>query len=113
MKLLIAAGFIILANILAWFQTNGQFVWESWKDNPWISVLPMAIPTGFCFCFATKYIVEETNELWAAKFMCFGISYLVFPILTWWLMNESMLTAKTLTCTFLSVIIVYIQVFWK
>jgi hypothetical protein len=37
----------------------------------------------------------------------------VFPILTWWLLKESMFTPKTMVCIALSFLIVCIQVFWK
>jgi hypothetical protein len=42
--------------------------------------------------------------------VAFGISYLIFPALTWYFLNESMFTWKTMTCILLSFIILYIQV---
>lgn len=108
------AGLLVaLANVLAWFQTNGQFVWDSWKDNPWVSIIPLAIPTGLCYWHSTRLIMQETNELWSARFISLGISYLVFPILTYVMLKESMFTPKTLTCTFLAFIIVLIQIYWR
>jgi hypothetical protein len=43
----------------------------------------------------------------------FGVSYFTFPFLTWWLLNESMFTTKTMLCVALSFIIVAIQLFWR
>ena len=57
--------------------------------------------------------VDATQEAWAARMLGFGMSYLTFPFLTWWLLNESMFTTKTMLCVFLSIMIVGIQLFWK
>jgi hypothetical protein len=38
---------------------------------------------------------------------------LTFPFLTWYFLNESMFTTKTMLCVLLSAIIVGIQLFWK
>jgi hypothetical protein len=34
-------------------------------------------------------------------------------MLTWLIMKESMFTAKTMTCVFLSIVILTIQIAWK
>jgi hypothetical protein len=57
--------------------------------------------------------VDATHEAWAARMLGFGMSYLTFPFLTWWLLHESMFTTKTMLCIFLSIMIVGIQLFWK
>jgi hypothetical protein len=41
------------------------------------------------------------------------MSYLTFPLLTWWLLNESMFTMKTMLCVTLSFMIIAIQLGWK
>jgi len=71
------------------------------------------LPVGLCFWYATKLIFEETGAAWSGRFVGFSASYFVFPILTWALLHESMLTAKTLTCVFLSCLILGVQLFWK
>ena len=43
--------------------------------------------------------------------LVFCMSYLTFPILTWWLLHESMFTTRTLLCIFLSFCIMGVQ-FW-
>tara|TARA_R110000751_G_scaffold46421_4_gene104498 strand:+ start:346 stop:531 length:186 start_codon:yes stop_codon:yes gene_type:complete len=60
-----------------------------------------------------KFAVEEMGEAWGPRLLGFGLSYLVFPFLTYYYFGESVFSPKTLICIILSVIIVGIQVFWK
>jgi len=113
MKILIGSLFFIIGNILAWFQFNSQFVWEWWKDKPILPNVIFAIPMGLCFWYAVKYIVEDTGLLWTSKLVGFGVSNVIFAILTYALLKESILVPKTLICLFLSVVIIGIQVTWK
>ena len=108
-------GFLLftIGQILIWLNVNSQFVWEWWKDKPLLTSLIYSVPTSMIFWYASKSIVEQTGEIWSARFVGFGASYLVFPLMTYYLANESMFTFKTLTCTFLSVIILCIQIFYK
>jgi hypothetical protein len=106
-------GLFILGHIFAWFQLNSQFVWEWWQDKPFVAVGIYSVPVGTCFWYATKLIVDETGAAWSSRFLGFAASYFVFPLLTYALLNESMLTPKTLACIFLSTLIVAVQLFWK
>jgi hypothetical protein len=112
MKIALGVMFFTVGNILAWFQFNSQFVWDWWKDRPILSNVIFAIPMGICFWYAIKNIVEETGLLWSSKIIGFGVSNVVFAILTYALMKESIFTTKTLICILLSVIIIWIQI-WK
>ena len=112
-KFFLGFGLYVLGHIFAWFQLNSQFIWDWWQDRPMTAVLIFAVPVGLSFWFATHNMYEAMNELWGPRLVAFGASYLVFPILTWYFANESMFTPKTLTCIFLSFLIVTIQLFWK
>ena len=112
-RLLYGALLFVTGQALAWFQLNSQFVWEWWKDKPFVALACYSIPVGLSFWTGTKLIYEETQELWAGRFIAFGVSYFVFPLLTWWLHSESPLTAKTLVCTGLSAAIVAIQLYGR
>ena len=105
--------FFILGNIIAWFQFNSQFAWPWWKDRPLTAQLIFAIPMGMCFWYAAKYIVEDSGELWTSKLVGFGASNLIFPILTYAIMKESMFTVKTMACLALSGLIIIIQFYFK
>tara|TARA_R100000152_G_C6737297_1_gene161367 strand:- start:268 stop:609 length:342 start_codon:yes stop_codon:yes gene_type:complete len=113
MKITLGVMFFIVGNVLAWFQFNSQFVWDWWKDKPIIANLIFAIPMGFCFWYAVKNIVEETGLLWSSKIIGFGVGQVIFAVLTYALMKESIFTTKTLVCILLSIVIIWIQVAWK
>ena len=113
MKTAIGIMLFTVGNILAWFQFNSQFVWDWWKDRPFLSNVIFAIPMGLCFWYAIKYIVEDTGLLWTSKLIGFGVSNVIFAALTYLLLKESILVPKTLICLLLSVIIIGIQITWK
>jgi len=92
---------------------NAQLVWEWWRDKPFVAVVLFSIPAGLCFWLGIKLAYEELGVVWGPRFLMFSLSYLTFPILTWYFLNESMFTAKTMTCVFLSFVIMAIQLFWK
>ena len=108
-------GFLlfIVGQTLAWFQLNSQFVWKWWENKPLLAVVCFGLPVGICFWYATKLIMASTAELWTARFFGFAASYISFPVLTWWLMNESPFTAKTIICSLLAFAIIIIQLFWR
>ena len=103
----------VLANILAWFQFNSQFVWKWFEDRPIMTNCIFAIPMGIIFWHAVKSVVNESGELWTSKLIGFGVGNIVFAILTWYFMKESILTPKTLMSMTLASAIIGIQVFWK
>ena len=94
-NILFACFLFALGQTLGWFQLNAQFVWDWWKDKPILSATLFSIPTGICFWYGIT------------------MSYLTFPVLTWYFLNESMFTAKTMVCVFLSFLIVSVQLFWR
>jgi hypothetical protein len=112
-KILFACTLFAIGQTLGWFQLNSQFVWEWWKDKPILSAIMFSVPTGILFWYGMRIAHEEMNEVWGPRLLIFGMSYLTFPLLTWWLLGESMFTTKTMICIFLSFSIVAVQLFWK
>lgn len=112
-NLYVGIGFFLLANIIAWFQFNAQFVWPYWKDKPLLTNLVLAVPTGVCFWHAVKYIFMYSGEYWTSKLVGFGVSNFVFALMTYFFLKESMFTPKTLSCLTLAMFIIAIQIFWK
>jgi hypothetical protein len=45
----------------------------------------------------------------STRFLFFGLSYLVFPVLAYYFLRESPFTMKTVISTILSITIIYIQ----
>jgi hypothetical protein len=101
-NLCVGVVFFLFANIIAWFQFNGQFLWSEWQDKPFLTNLFLAVPTGMCFWYAVRHI-----------FLYSGDSNFVFAILTYTFLKESMFTPKTLACLILASFIIAIQIFWK
>jgi hypothetical protein len=108
----IIIALFIIGNVLAWFQANSQFLWKWWYDHPITTVLIYSVPTALTFYFGWRYAVEATNSLWSARMIGFGISIVVFGIMSYLLKGEGINT-KTAICLLLSLIIVLIQVLWK
>ncbi len=105
--------FFVIGNILAWFQYNSQFVWKWWQDKPLLSSIIFAIPLGLCFWHAVRSIMLSTGLLWSSKLIGFGVSNVIFGLLTYVFLKESILEPKTVVCLILSCIIIAIQIFWK
>ena len=107
--MILALVYYIAASIGVFFQQNIQYIYPWWKNKEFINVLIFCIPVGYCFLKSWSFFVDETGSLWSARFIFFGLSYLVFPILTYLFLNETPFTLKTLLFTLLSVLIIIVQ----
>jgi len=105
--------FFALGHGFSWFAAYAQFNWEWWEGRVVAPAFLFGTPAVFFFILATKYAFASMGNAWGPRFLGFGMSYVMFPVLTWLIMKESMFTAKTLTCVFLSVVILAIQILWK
>ena len=110
-NLFIGAICYFVLHILLWFSFNLQLM-ESWKDKAFYVMLALAIPASMLSYYGVKYTYSSVGEsAWGARFVGSGMSYLVFPILTWVMLNESMFTLKTMLCVLLSIAIILVQIF--
>jgi len=116
--LLFGSSLIVLLHILVWFSANGQFIkdssLESFFSNHGLAFAMVIGPLiGALGYYGSRLIYEAmSGSVWQIRFIGFGLSYLVFPILTWALLGESMWTAKTMVCILLSFLILAIQVYF-
>jgi len=101
---------LVLANIMAWFQLQGQFVWkDNWFwNNPWTTSL-FGFPVGMMYYYATKYSYMHFGFTWNMRMIGFGIGTIIFGIISWSMLKE-VPTLKTLICILLAVAIILIQV---
>ena len=108
-------GFLLFtaAQTVAWYQLNSQFVWEYWKDKAILSSLLFSVPTALLFWYGTKNIYASSEALWTCRFLGFASGIIVFTVLTWVHMNESIFSLKTALCLLLSFAILAIQVLMK
>jgi hypothetical protein len=112
-NIILAILLTIAAQAFAWLQSNSQFIWEYWKDKPFVSSVVYGIPSSILFWYATNYSYKHFGALWNTRFLVFGLSYVTFPLMTYMLAGESVFTAKTLTCIGLSFFILFLQFYWK
>ena len=110
MNIVLGVSSLVLVHILVWLTTNLQLV-ESWKDSSkiWWVIIGLAIPTSVQAAYATRMLYLSLDSAWSIRFIGFGTSYLIFPVMTWMLLGESMFTLKTLLCIALSIVILMIQ----
>ena len=107
--ILLSIAFFILGHILGWFAGNAQLVWEYWKDKAILSTLLFGTPAGLFFWYGTKFAYESIGSLWSVRFLAAALSYFVFPVLTWYLLDESMFTLKTMLSISLAWAILIVQ----
>ena len=102
----------ILAHIAVFFQLNGQFKWEWFKQNEFILAL-CGVIISFFYIWGTKYTVDAFQGLlWPARFIGFGVGMLVYALGVGYFFKEG-ITNKTFVSLLLCVALVAIQVFWK
>ena len=100
----------IIGSSCVFFQHNLQFINPYFKDKTHILILTMSIPISYLYFYSWTYFVNNSGgSVWAARFIFFGLSYLVYPVLAYVFMHQSPFTLKTILCTILSVVILLIQ----
>ncbi len=107
--LILGIALFFVGQILGWFQLNAQSFSEWWSDKAVFSAIILGVPTSILFWYGWKYVVQETGSAWTARFIASSAGLIIFPILTWVFLDESMFTTKTMICLFLAVLILFIQ----
>lgn len=102
----------MFGQVLGWYQLNLQKFSEWWSDKPLTSAILIGVPTSVAFWYAWQMVSEATDSVWSARFIGSCTGFVVFPILTWYVLGESMFTTKTMICLFLSLLIILIQIFY-
>ena len=102
----------LIGQVVGWFSMNIQFLSEWWQSKPLLTAILMGTPTSICFWYAYKAIVTSTDSAWTARFIGSSTGLIVFPILTWYFLGESMFTTKTMLCFSLAVLIIMIQILY-
>jgi hypothetical protein len=101
-----------IGQVSVWFQSNGQFISEWFKNNSFILSL-FGIPISYVYINATKYGgLAFGGNLWPQRFIGFSVGIMAFAILTNNFLGEG-INLKTGLSLFLSFIIILIQIFIK
>tara|TARA_R100000008_G_scaffold74573_1_gene53443 strand:+ start:174 stop:518 length:345 start_codon:yes stop_codon:yes gene_type:complete len=112
-SLCIGVVMYIIAQTVAWFQTNGAII-SKWMGNNIILMSIVCGPiVGAFFAYGTKYIFEETGKLWVARFLGFASGYMIFIPLTWFFLGETPFTLKNIISIILCCAIIAVQLLMK
>jgi multidrug transporter EmrE-like cation transporter len=112
MQLLKGFIFGLIAQVLTFFQLQGQIKYEWFKNNPLVIAL-IGVPISLLFMYSVRnFVAAYDGQIWPSRLIGFGIGVVVFTVMSHYLFNEP-LTPKTLTCLSLGVVIILIQIFWK
>lgn len=96
--------------VMTFLQHNLQFIDPWYKDKQIYLILLLSYPISFLYYYAWTFFVNEANgSVWSARFVFFGLSYFVYPILTFLCLGETPFTLKTAICTMLSILILLVQ----
>lgn len=111
-KLIIGIIFGIIAQIIIFFQLQGQMKYDILKNNYWLVVF-MGIPASMFFMHSVKnMIIAYNGQMWPSRLIGFSLGSIVFTYFSWYLFNEP-LSTKTIICLILSFAILAIQLFVK
>ena len=112
-NLIIGISLLVTGQILIWYQTNGQFIWESFKKNSLLLALVGGTIISYLFIIGIRYLVVYFDGLlWPPRLIGFGLGMISFTFLTWYYMGE-VVNLKTIISLILAFTLVCIQVFWK
>ena len=110
--LLVGMLFGLIAQVLTFFQLQGQMKFEWFKNNYWLIVL-CGIPISMAFMYSVKsMVIAFDGQMWPSRLIGFSIGAMVFTCLSWLVFSEP-ITLKTFVCLLLSFTILMIQLFWK
>jgi hypothetical protein len=104
--------FFLLAHISGFFQLNLRFINPDLESKALYLACVCSIPITLLFYYGWGMTMEaSSNSAWTSRFVSFGVSYLVFPVLTAVFLGENFFNTKTIICVVLSMLILYIQLF--
>ena len=110
MYLIYSIALLVIANIIAFYQLNGQFIWKDssfWNNGALMSIV--GLPVGYMFFHATKFSYEHFGFIWNMRMIGFGVGTIIFGIMSYGILRE-VPTMKTFICILLAVAIILIQV---
>jgi len=111
MKLIYGMIIVVIAQVIAFFQLQGQSRWLWAKENAFILMF-LGLPISFLYIKSTGLINDYTGQNWPGRLIGQSIGVIIFALLSWLIFKEQM-TLKTMVCVCLSLAVILIQIFWK
>ena len=110
--LLLGMFWFAIGHILVFFQLNGQFKWNWFKQNEFILAC-FGLIISYFYIWGTKYTVEGFGGLlWPTRFVGFAIGISTYALGVSYFFNEG-ITSKTGVSLMLCLLLIAIQVLWK
>ncbi len=110
-KLSLSCLCLVAAHAIGFFQMNLRFIVPSLADKGVYIACLFSVPMTLLFYNAWGYSMDAFHgSAWSSRFLSFGVSYFIFPVLTMYFLNETMFTLKTMSCVALSMLILWIQI---
>ena len=106
-EVLICVLILFIAQIIIWFQLNGQIKWEWFKDNYFLMSL-LGVPISYALLYTTKFGFQGFGELWPIRLLGFAVGMVSFPIITYLILGEG-ITIKTGVSILLAIVIMILQ----
>ena len=111
-NLLYGIIFIALGHIGVFFQLNGQFKWDWFKNNEWV-IAACGMVLSFFYIWGTKYLVAGMDGLlWPTRFIGFGVGIIIYALCVGYFFNEG-ITTKTIVSLSIATVLICIQILWK
>ena len=108
-KLHLALCMQMVGGVLAFFQLQGWVVWDKkWLQSIWWMYITSLVIAPMFF-YSTKWSYEHFGAFWNMRLGGFGISTIVFGVMSWLLIGE-IPTIKTVISLLLALAIILIQV---
>jgi hypothetical protein len=102
----------MLAHIITFFQLNGQFKWDWFRNNELLLAL-VGVPISFLYIWGTKYAISGFGGMmWPARFIGFGVGMVIYAIGVSFFFNQG-ISLKVLVSLTLALGLIAIQLFWK
>lgn len=109
-KMITFISIFVLAQILIWFQTYGQFKWEWLGKHTWFLLLS-GIPITYLWLVGTRVGMDVFDgKAWPLRFVGFCSGIIVFAFLSKMVLGED-ITYKTMVSLVLCLVIILIQLF--
>jgi hypothetical protein len=81
---------LFIANIIAWFQIQGQFMsgaWGEWLSKDWV-VIVLGVPIGWMLWKTAFLSYQYFGAVWNVRMIGFGMGTFIFGIMTWGILDE-------------------------
>lgn len=102
-----------VAHSISWFGMNSQFIWEFWKNKPFMAALLFGLPSNIVFWFASKYMREGTHSIWHVRWLLFAMSFPPMFLLTTTMLGDTFFNVRNVLTLFFAICIIITQFFYR